>query len=154
MSNNGDLNEDKRLLSELDSLFKQNKSEKCVLTGLLLCDALFYSLRACLLLQDKKWLLALCDIDNLKNLNDELGHNDADFVIESIGRLIKRFVDKKPSKTKGFRFDSNNDIIRGKGDLFAILIRYSVKIDNAQRRLETLMKQTNKPTIKEVPQYF
>ena len=141
--------DDKQLLSEFNSLLKQNQSQECSRTGLLLCDALFYCLRACLLLQDKKWLFALCDIDNLKGINDKLGYNDADFVIETIGRIIKQFVDKKPSKTKGFRFDSNNDIIRGKGDLFGILI-YAMKNENAERRLKLLMKQINNITNKTI----
>ena len=134
---------DKQLISQFNSLLKQENSQECPKTGLLLSDAFFYCLKTCLMLKDSKWLLALCDIDNLKEINERIGYNDTDFIIESIGRIIKRFVDAKPTQTKGFRFDSNNEIVPGKGDLFAILIRYHLKIENAETRLRLLLKHVS-----------
>ena len=78
-----------------------------------------------------KWLLAVLDLDGLKSMNEELGYEKADFKIQSVGRLIKQFCDEKPSKTKGFRNTTG-----GKGDSFAILIRYAKKIENIERRIK------------------
>ena len=109
-------------------------------TGLGLNNSLNYSLKTCLLLEDDKWLLGILDIDNLKNINDKIGYKDANIKIITLGRIIKEFCDEKPLKTKGFRY---NNIENNKADMFAILIRYSKKISNIERRLKTLMNKIN-----------
>ena len=110
----------------------------CHMTGLLLTNSLYYWLRKLLLLQDDKWLLAMIDIDNLKVINEEIGYENANFKIRNVGQIIKSFCDEKPNKTQGFRYKIN-----GKGDTFAILIKYTKKIENAERKLKGLMTRIN-----------
>ena len=105
-------------------------------TGLPLSNSLIYSLQACILLQDRKWVLAFCDIDNLRELNDDLGYSGANHKIEDIGKIIKKFVSQKPFELKAFR-----NKINGKGDSFAILIYCSKKIEFCKRFMSRLRKQ-------------
>ena len=107
-------------------------------------------MRTCIFLKDNKWLLGILDIDNLKNINDTIGYNNANKKIITLGRIIKEFCDEKPLKTKGFKFNNkynnNNNIntissINNKADMFAILLRYSKKVENVERRLKNLMNE-------------
>ena len=76
----------------------------------------------------------MLDLDNLKSINEKLGYDKANFKIQTVGRLIKQFCDEKPTKTKGFRNTTG-----GKGDSFAILIRYCEKIATIERRIKGLL---------------
>lgn len=128
---------DNELLNDFNSLFKRkNLNDICESTQLRLTSSLNYSLKTCLFLEDQKWVLAIIDIDNLKVINEETNYSDANFVIETIGRAIKTFCDEKLFKTKGFKYQ-----IHGKGDMFAVLLRYSKKIENVESRINRLKEK-------------
>ena len=105
-------------------------------------DSFLYSLKTCLLLDDEKWLLATLDVDNLKAINLKHGYDGANDIINKIGIIIYNFCNEMGMKRKGFR----NQYIDGKGDMFSILIRYSKKIENAERAINNLMQQINDET--------
>ena len=130
--------DDKELISTFDSVFSVTTlNDKCLETGLRLAASLNYSLKTCLILKDNKWVVAVMDIDNLKHINDTTGYGAANIIIENVGTVIREFCQEKPMKTKGFR----NSSIPQNDDMFAVLIRYSKKIENVETRINTLISR-------------
>ena len=129
------------LINEYGSIMEHSK-EKCEITGLYMTGSLHYYLKKYLLLEDDSWLLAMIDIDKLKDINENIGYNNANTKIKFVGEIVKAFCDEKPNKTIGFKYKGDKET-SGKGDMFAVLVKYSKKIENAQRKIESLMKRIN-----------
>ena len=122
-----------------NSLFGQsNNSNTDLNTGLQLASSLNYSLYTFLHLSDTYWVLAMLDIDGLKDINEKLGYQGANDKIDQIGTVIKKFCDNDSRKLKGFKC---NDAIVGKGDLFAILMYCHPKLIKSEKYITKLMKR-------------
>ena len=129
--------DDKELLAIFNTLFNRNNvnnpSDTDDGTGLPLGNSLIYSMQTCIFLKDKKWVLATLDIDDLREINDNIGYSGANHKIEEIGKIISKFVSQKPFEMKAFR-----NVTNGKGDLFAILLYCSKKIEFSERYMNVL----------------
>ena len=110
-------------------------------TGLLLSNSLNRELQKYIELKDDKTVLSILDINNLANINEKYGYNDANLKIKQIGNIIKEFCDKNNYIMKGFKLNEN-----GKSDIFAIIINYKNKIDSCIRYMNRLMNKINKLT--------
>ena len=134
------------LLSVVNTLFNRNKTgdgnkDICPATGLPTSNALIYSLQTCILHKNDKLVLVMCDIDHLRALNDEIGYAGANFKIEDVGKIIKKFVSLKPFEMQAFRNTKD-----GKGDLFAVLLHCRKKLEFAERHMKRLSQKIKKFT--------
>ena len=97
----------------------RENNDVCKDTGLKLTKSLNYTLQTFLYLRDDKWVLSMIDINSLASINEKLGYSGANYKIKQIGSIINEFCNKLPFTLKGFKCV---DVIKGKGDLFAMLI--------------------------------
>ncbi|MCH4889669.1 diguanylate cyclase [Acidaminobacter sp. JC074] len=73
--------------------------------------------------------LALFDLDNLKNINDEYGHDKGDFALKRVTRKLQKYV-------------TENDLVaRVGGDEFGVLI--ADEIEKAKSLLEDFIEDVN-----------
>ena len=123
------------LLDMFNTLYNQKTANHDIdeTTGLPSVASLVYSLQTCIVLQDAKWVLAMCDINNLTDINDKIGYSGANHKIEEIGKIISKFVSQKPFEMKAFRNSSN-----GKGALFAIVIYCDEKFEIGELYMKRL----------------
>ena len=96
-------------------------------------------LRHCLYQEDKKWVLAMLNIDGLKKINDTKGYTAGDEAISNIGKDIKQFCNDSPNRLKGYKCEEG-----GKGDLFGVLVYCQKDYSFAQRNLNRLIKEIYK----------
>ena len=153
---------DKNELQRLDlynSLFGQDARTTCQQTGLLLTPSLNYSLYTFLHLYDISWVLAIISIDELNQLNEKYGKQDAKTrKIHQIGTVIKNFCANDPRKLKGFKCNDliivnhHNDDDNGiyniedidgelQNDLFAILMYCHPQLSKSEKYIKKLMKK-------------
>ncbi len=74
--------------------------------------------------------IAIGDVDNFKNINDTIGHINANDILESIGKVINE-------NTR-----STDIAIRFGGEEFMIILR-DCTIDEAYNKIETIRKKVN-----------
>ena len=77
------------------------------------------------------WVLAMLNIDKLKDWNDDYTHNMGNTKIKQCGTIIKDFCDQMPKRLKGFKHNKNE---MGKGDIFGILFNCESKNKNRNRK--------------------
>lgn len=74
--------------------------------------------------------ILVCDLDNLKEINDELGHDQGDLLIKETGKIIKSCLEKY----SGFRFG---------GDEFVVIFE-NVDCEEVQAAIDNFRCQINK----------
>ena len=127
-NNNNYSNGKQKRLDFYKSVFNQQTDDVDKNTGLFFSSSLNYILHTFLFLDDSQWVLAMIDIDGLKDINDKLGYSGANEKIEQIGTIICKFCNKNKVKLKGYKC---NDVVSGKGDLFGVLIKCEIRMDNS-----------------------
>ena len=91
--------------------------------------------------QDKVAVICYSDMDNLKMINDKHGHDDGDFALSTIAKILE----------ESFR---DSDVIgRIGGDEFATLAITGMNIDvaNLKARIDTVTKRLNEKAGKPYP---
>ena len=107
-------------------------------TKLYSTKALNYSLNTSLSLNDDKWVLIMLNINNLKQLNKDLGYESTNMKIKFLGTIIYDFCERNPFRFRGFRYNKD-----GKGDIFAILIYCKKQLSFAETQIKLLNKKIN-----------
>lgn len=74
--------------------------------------------------------ILVCDLDNLKEINDELGHDQGDLLIKETGKIINGYL----GKHLGFRFG---------GDEFVVIFE-NVDYEQVQSAIDNFRRQINK----------
>ncbi len=133
----------KRLHQEQKELY--NLSTKDQLSGLYNKRSLIEKLEwLCVQKGDKeeKFALIMLDVDNFKTINDSLGHNIGDKVLQEVAEAILSSV-------------SRHDIVsRIGGDEFAIILTQSALDVNIIERLKKIQKNIENPTILQSIKYY
>ena len=133
-----DINELSRNLEAMkEDLKKQNKeiyrlAYRDTLTGLLNRKG-FYEVSESMLSESKvDYVLLLLDIDDFKLINDTLGHDTGDIVLESFSKLLVKSVPK------------NSLIARLGGDEFVVMFPQP-KRNKIENLMQAILKNLNKP---------
>ena len=136
-------NSPKRRLELYHSLFVENNNGIDSNGGLLSTRSLNFSLYTLLHLGDENWVLAMIDIDRFKDMNKKLEYSAANMKISHVGDVILQFCSKLKLKLKGYKCD---DIIKGKDDLFAVLMNCAPNLNTSEKYVSKLMKQIKSVT--------
>ena len=86
-------------------------------------------------LEQPSYVLALCDVDYFKKVNDQYGHKAGDFVLEKLVHIITKIIDKESL------------IARYGGEEFILLLTHSSK-DVGYRVLEEIRETIEKYIFK------
>lgn len=80
-------------------------------------------------------IIAICfiDVDNFKQINDNLGHGVGDEILKAISKLLKQELTKM------------DYLARLGGDEFAIILENIITIDSIKLTLQRFIKRLNKP---------
>ena len=100
------------------------------LTGILNKGACMQEIHSCLLqaaIKKECCVLLLIDIDNFKEINDSLGHQVGDDILNHFGGLLLRY------------FRSTDIVGRFGGDEFLVLLRNIQNIQDVNKRCDSLM---------------
>ncbi len=85
--------------------------------------------------EDLDLVIAIVDVDNFKQINDEYGHLVGDFVLVKLTQIIKNIIKQ------------HGKIYRYGGDEF-IIVFYPVKLSLAQKLVENIVKKISKTALK------
>ena len=137
---------DLQIQKELDK-----KSSFDSLTDLLNRGRFFSIAEKVLLIKPKEEYIAVClvDLDSFKQINDKLGHQMGDKVIQTTGKIISETIDSK-GIYKANRITSSWDLtmpysISGRlgGDEFIILVRGKEKREDILPMLQSMLERLN-----------
>ena len=127
------------------------KSSFDSLTDLLNRGRFFSIAEKVLLIKPKEEYIAVClvDLDSFKQINDKLGHQMGDKVIQTTGKIISETIDSK-GVYKANRITSSWDLtmpysISGRlgGDEFIILVRGKEKREDILPMLQSMLERLN-----------
>ena len=127
------------------------KSSFDSLTDLLNRGRFFSIAEKVLLIKPKEEYIAVClvDLDSFKQINDKLGHQMGDKVIQTTGKIISETIDSK-GIYKANRITSSWDLtmpysISGRlgGDEFIILVRGKEKREDILPMLQSMLERLN-----------
>ena len=127
------------------------KSSFDALTDLLNRGRFFSIAEKVLLIKPKEEYIAVClvDLDSFKQINDKLGHQMGDKVIQTTGKIISETIDSK-GIYKANRITSSWDLtmpysISGRlgGDEFIILVRGKEKREDILPMLQSMLERLN-----------
>lgn len=81
--------------------------------------------------------ILVCDSDNLKSINDSLGHTSGDELLKATGNILKSV------------FSNEHVVSRTGGDEFVIVVKDKpfIEVEGLYKNLKTAMKQYNKNNI-------
>ena len=129
------LDDDARFVIQLQDITRQQEHEALLerqastddLTNLSNRAALMNEVRAALEPQGSHVALAFCDLDNFKTVNDSLGHQVGDQLLQAVGRRLQAAV-------------RGNDLLaRFGGDEFVLLMRHA----NDQNLVTSIVRRLN-----------
>lgn len=83
---------------------------------------------------NKNFVIAICDIDDFKNINDTYGHDCGDIVLKGIANILK--INSR---------DNDMEICRWGGEEFLMLIRQN--INTAQQTCENILNDIREYTL-------
>ena len=79
-----------------------------------------------------KGILIICDLDNFKSVNDEMGHPEGDKVLKIFAQLLKS------------HFRENDVVARMGGDEFVVFIRQNISVIVLAKKLQAMLEDARK----------
>ena len=123
-----------------DANYKRN-TEDDLNSKLFTVNAINYLLKSCVCVRDDKWVVAMIDISNLKQLNTESPQQDARLTVKGLEGIVYNFCQRQPFKFKGFRCVVNVNDDATKKNLFGMLIYCRKNFDFAEKQINVLIQE-------------
>lgn len=112
-----------------------------ILTGILNRDGFRNIIMKELVTQPDKGALVICDLDNFKLINDQLGHPEGDLVLKRFAKLLEQYFD-----------ETENVVSRIGGDEFAVFMRNASDNKETREKLEKFVALVYNTFAKDYPE--
>ena len=135
---------DLKLFSIFKDLFDTNykrNTEDDFDSKLFTVNAINYFLKSCVCVRDDKWVLAIIDINNLKQLNTESHQRHQGLTVKALDGIVYNFCQRQPFKFKGFRCVVNINDNATKKNVFGMLIYCRKNFDFAEKQTNILIQE-------------